>query len=89
LDMNLILRQFAPLIFLFIIFYFLLIRPQQKREKERKEMLNALGEGDQIVTVGGIFGKILDIKEDVVTLDVGDKVKIKVTKSAIGNVIKN
>ena len=52
-------------------------------------MLNALGEGDQIVTVGGIFGKILDIKEDVVTLDVGDKVKIKVTKSAIGNVIKN
>ncbi|HHU69329.1 MAG TPA: preprotein translocase subunit YajC [Thermoanaerobacterales bacterium] len=87
--MNLILRQFAPLIFLFIIFYFLLIRPQQKREKERKEMLNALGEGDQIVTVGGIFGKILDIKEDVVTLDVGDKVKIKVTKSAIGNVIKN
>lgn len=87
--MNLILRQFALLIFLFIIFYFLLIRPQQKREKERKEMLNALGEGDQIVTVGGIFGKILDIKEDVVTLDVGDKVKIKVTKSAIGNVIKN
>lgn len=88
MDINLILRQFGPLIFLFIIFYFLLIRPQQKREKDRKEMLNDLREGDQIVTIGGIYGKILEIKEDIVILEVGDKLKIKVAKTAIGNAIK-
>lgn len=51
-------------------------------------MLDNLQEGDEIITIGGIFGRILNIKEDVVTLEVGDKVKIKVTRAAIGNVIK-
>jgi preprotein translocase subunit YajC len=51
-------------------------------------MLDNLQEGDEIITIGGIFGRILNIKDDVVTLEVGDKVKIKVTRSAIGNVIK-
>ncbi|MDI3540898.1 Sec translocon accessory complex subunit YajC [Koleobacter methoxysyntrophicus] len=87
MDLNLFLRQFGPLIFIFIIFYFLLIRPQQKRDKERKQMLGSLKEGDQIITIGGIYGKILDIKDDIITLEIGDKVKIKVTRTAIGNVI--
>ncbi|NPV42524.1 MAG: preprotein translocase subunit YajC [Firmicutes bacterium] len=87
MDFNLFLRQFGPLIFIFIIFYFLLIRPQQKRDKERKQMLGSLKEGDQIITIGGIYGKILDIKDDIITLEIGDKVKIKVTRTAIGNVI--
>lgn len=65
------------------------IRPQQKREKDRKIMLSNLKEGDDIITIGGIYGRILNIKEDVVTLELGDKLKIKVTRSAIGNVLKN
>lgn len=87
MDIGLFLRQFGPLILIFVIFYFLLIRPQQKREKERKKMLASLKKGDDVITIGGIYGKILNIKDDVLTLEVGDKVKINVTRSAIGNVI--
>ena len=82
------LNQFGPIIFIFAIFYFLIIRPQQKRDKDRRNMLSNLSEGDDVVTIGGIYGRILNIKEDVITLDVGDKIKIKVTRSAIGNVSK-
>ncbi|MDD4569993.1 MAG: preprotein translocase subunit YajC [Tepidanaerobacteraceae bacterium] len=81
-------QQFGSIIVIFAIFYFLIIRPQQKREKDRRNMLSSLKEGDDIVTIGGIYGKILNLKEDVVTLDIGDKIKIKVTRSAIGNVLK-
>jgi preprotein translocase subunit YajC len=84
-----VLQQFGPLIVIFAIFYFMAIRPQQKREKDRKIMLSNLKEGDDIITIGGIYGRILNIKEDVVTLELGDKLKIKVTRSAIGNVLKN
>ncbi|HHY41977.1 MAG TPA: preprotein translocase subunit YajC [Thermoanaerobacterales bacterium] len=86
--MDSFLNQFGPLIIIFAIFYFMIIRPQQKREKDRRNMLASLKEGDEVITIGGIYGKILNLKEDVVTLDVGDKIKIKVTRSAIGNVIK-
>ncbi|MGI6425521.1 MAG: preprotein translocase subunit YajC [Tepidanaerobacteraceae bacterium] len=88
LDTALFLNQFGPIIFIFAIFYFLIIRPQQKRDKDRRNMLSNLSEGDDVVTIGGIYGRILNIKEDVITLDVGDKIKIKVTRSAIGNVSK-
>ncbi|NLZ53629.1 MAG: preprotein translocase subunit YajC [Thermoanaerobacteraceae bacterium] len=81
-------NQFGSLIIIFGIFYFMIIRPQQKREKDRRNMLANLKEGDDVITIGGIYGKILNLKEDVVTLDVGDKIKIKVTRSAIGNVLK-
>ncbi|HHY70483.1 MAG TPA: preprotein translocase subunit YajC, partial [Thermoanaerobacterales bacterium] len=63
-------------------------RPQQKREKDRRNMLSNLKEGDDIITIGGIYGRILNLKEDIVTLDIGDKIKIKVTRTAIGNVLK-
>lgn len=88
LTLKMILQQFGPMILVFAIFYFLIIRPQQKREKERRDMLSNLKAGDNIITVGGIFGKILNIKEDIVTLEVGDKVKIKITRSAVGNVFE-
>ena len=88
MDTATFLNNFGPLIFIFAIFYFMIIRPQQKREKDRRTMLAKLKEGDEVVTIGGIFGKILNLKDDVVTLDVGDKIKIKVTRSAIGNVVK-
>jgi len=88
LNPTIFLQQFGPLILIFAIFYFLIIRPQQKREKDRRNMLSSLKEGEDIITIGGIYGRILNIKEDVITLEVGDKLKIKVTRSAIGNVLK-
>lgn len=78
-----------PLGFL-AIFYFLIIRPQQKREKKTKEMRNNLKVGDQVVTIGGIHGSILKIKEDVLTIEVGaDKTKLTIAKWAVGNVLND
>jgi preprotein translocase subunit YajC len=74
---------------LFAIFYFLLIRPQQKKQKEMKRMLAELTYGDSVVTIGGIHGKIVAITDDVVTIEVADKVKLKVSRPFIGEVIKN
>jgi preprotein translocase subunit YajC len=87
LDATLFIRQFGPLIIIFAIFYFLFIKPQQKRDKERRNMLQALSEGDNIITIGGIYGKILSIKDDIVTLEISDKAKIKITRTAVGSVI--
>ncbi|MFT9494033.1 preprotein translocase subunit YajC [Anaerosolibacter sp.] len=71
------------------IFYFLIIRPQQKRDKQVKEMRSNLKVGDQIVTIGGIHGKITKIKEDVLTIEVGaDKLKLQIARWAVGNVNK-
>lgn len=77
------LGPFIPIILIFIIFYFLLIRPQQIKQKKHKEMLQNLEMGDEVVTNGGIHGTITRIKEDVVTLKVAEKVEIQVSKSAI------
>ncbi len=77
-----------PMILAFIaIMYFLMIRPQQKREKERREMLNALQKGDKVITTGGIYGTVVNISEDKVTLRVDDKVEIDFVKGAIAQVI--
>ncbi len=77
------------LIVVFIaVIYFLMIRPQKKRDKETREMRDALKPGDEILTIGGIKGKIVRIKDDTVTIAVGsDKVKLDFVKSAIGTVI--
>jgi len=72
-----------PLIILFAIFYFILIRPQQKRAKQHKEMLASLRKGDEVITSGGIHGKITGITDNVVTLEVADNVRIKVSKEQI------
>ena len=74
---------------LFAIFYFLLIRPQQKKQKEMKKMLAELTYGDSVVTSGGIHGKIVAITDEVVTLEIAEKVKIKVSRPFITGVIKN
>jgi len=71
---------------IFAIFYFLLIRPQQKKQKELKEMLNNISHGDQIVTSGGIHGKITGITEQIVTLEIADKTRIKISRSAIAGI---
>ncbi|MGC8738963.1 MAG: preprotein translocase subunit YajC [Candidatus Hydrogenedens sp.] len=77
-----------PMILAFIaIMYFLMIRPQQKREKERREMLNSLAKGDKVVTTGGMYGTVVDLSEEKVTLRVDDKVEIDFVRSAVAQII--
>jgi len=80
--------SFLPLILLFAVFYFLLIRPQQKRAKQQKLFLENLKKGDKVITSGGIIGLITGITEDKVTLEVAEKIRIKVLKSAIVDIAK-
>ena len=75
----------APLILIFVVFYFLLIMPQQKKAKQHKEMLNNIQKGDDVITSGGIHGKVVGVSDQVLTLDVGEKVKIKVSKEFIAH----
>ena len=82
-------NPFAPLIFMaliFGVFWFLLIRPQQKKEKERKAMIAAVKKGDNIVSVGGLYGKVLSVEEASVLAQVDDNVKVRIDKSAIQSV---
>lgn len=71
------------LVVMFAIFYFLLIRPQQKRAKQHKEMVEALKAGDQIVTAGGIHGRIVAVQDDVISVEIASGVKIKVNRASI------
>ena len=77
-----------PFIFIFIIFYFLLIRPQKTKELEHSKMLEKLDKNDEVVTSGGIHGTIVNVKEKSVILRVDDNVKIEIEKSCISYVIK-
>ena len=80
---------FLPLIILFAIFYFLLIRPQQKKAKEHREMIANLKKGNRVVTSGGIYGTIQSIDEATVGLEIAEKVKVKVTRGNIAAVISD
>lgn len=82
------LGPFVPLILLFVIFYFLLIRPQQKQQKRRQELLASLKKGQRVVTIGGIYGVIKEISEDVLTLRIADSVNIKFARGGIDRVIE-
>ncbi len=73
----------APFILIFVVFYFLLIRPQQKRAKEHQTFLDNLKKGAKVVTSGGIHGRITNLTDSVVTLEVDDNVRIKVNRNAI------
>lgn len=76
--------QFLPLVLIFVIFYFMLIRPQKKREKETQAMRNSLEVGDQIVTAGGIIGTVVVIKDDNIIIETGsDRSKIRIARWAI------
>lgn len=76
------------MVIIFVIFYFLLIRPQQKKQKDLQALLNNLAYGDMVMTTGGIHGKITGLADAVITLEIADKVRIKVARSAIGAVIQ-
>ena len=73
---------------IFAIFYFILIRPQQKRQKEHRQLLGNLKKGDRVVTTGGLHGTVAGLSDTVVTLEIADKVKVKVGKSNIAGVMK-
>lgn len=79
--------QFLPLLLIFVVFYFLLIRPQTKRAKEHKAMVGALAKGDEVVTNGGLLGRITQADENFVTLKIADNVEVKVQRQAIANLM--
>ena len=81
------LMSFLPLIILFGIFYFMLIRPQMKRAKEAKAMIAALSRGDEVVTSGGMLGRIDELADQFVTLEIADGVRVKVSKQHITSVL--
>ena len=79
--------QFVPLILIFLIMYFLLIRPQQKKVKEHQAMVSALRRGDTVITQGGVIGKVVKVKEDnELELEIADGVKIRVVQNTIAAV---
>lgn len=80
--------SFVPMIAVFAIFYFLLIRPQQKKEKERLNMLKGVKKNDEIVTAGGMHGTVLNVKEKTVTIRIDDNVKIELDRDAISRIEK-
>jgi preprotein translocase subunit YajC len=75
--------MFIPMIMIFVVFYFMLIRPQQKKQRELQDWLKQLKKGDEVVTTGGIIGKISGITDTVVTLEVQEKVRMKFLRSHI------
>ena len=74
---------FLPLILVFVVFYFFMIRPQMKKQKEMTSYRSSLKKGDKVVTTGGIYGKVMEVKEQSVTIDVGGDIKLKVDKNAL------
>ena len=81
------LTSFLPLILIFAVFYFLLIRPQTKRAKEHKEMVGKLQSGDEVVTNGGLLGRITEVGDNFVSLEIADKVVIKVQKFQVAQLM--
>ncbi len=79
--------SFAPLLLVFVVFYFLLIRPQQQKAKEHTAMLANLKKNDDVITSGGLFGKVIAMADDVVTLEIAPNVKVRVSRPQISSVI--
>ena len=79
--------SFLPLIVIFVVFYFILIRPQTKKQKEHQEMINALEVGNEVVTAGGILGKIQEMNENYVNLEISENVTIKIQRQTISSLL--
>jgi preprotein translocase subunit YajC len=82
-----VLEMFWPLLVMIPLFYFMLIRPQMKRSKEARDMLGKLAKGDEVVTSGGLAGRIASIGEVYLSIEIADKVEVKVQKSAVSTVL--
>lgn len=81
------LMSFLPLILIFVVFYFLLIRPQQKKVKEHKQMTESLKKGDEVVTNGGVLGKITDVGDNFVSVKIADNVEVKIQRQAVASLM--
>ncbi len=83
------LASFIPLVLMFVIFYFLLIRPQQKKTKEHRDMVSGLKKGDRIITSGGIYGQITSADDATLTVEISDKVRIKLNRGNVASIVQN
>ena len=81
-------NMLIPFIAMFAIFYFLLIRPQQKKQRDLRQMLQNLKRGDRVVTSGGIYGTIVKIRNDIIHLEIADQIRIRVNKNSIADLVK-
>lgn len=86
-DMQSSLMGMLPLVLMFVVLYFIMIRPQMKKQKEHKAMIDAIAKGDEVVTVGGVLGKIAKLDENFVSLEVASGVEIQVQRPAIVQVL--
>ncbi|MDA3866594.1 MAG: preprotein translocase subunit YajC [Salinivirgaceae bacterium] len=77
------LASFLPLLVIVVIFYFFMIRPQMKRQKEAKKFRESISKGDKVLTIGGIYGKVTDVSDNQVTLEIADNTRVKVDKTAL------
>lgn len=79
--------QIMPIVLIFLVFWFMIIRPQKKQQEQRKAMLEALKRGDRILTNGGLYGTVRDIKGDIVVVNIAENVKVEVSRAAISAVL--
>ena len=86
-DMQSSLMSMLPLVFMFVVLYFVMIRPQMKKQKEHRAMMDALAKGDEVVTVGGVLGKIAKLNENNLSLEVATGVEIQLQRSAVVQVL--
>jgi preprotein translocase subunit YajC len=82
-EMMNMLVSYGPIVVMIVIFYFMLYRPQKKEQSRRKEMLDSLKKGNKVMTIGGIYGEVTAIKENIVTVKIADKVEIEVARASI------
>lgn len=81
--------SFLPILLMFVVLYFLMIRPQQKKQKEQRDMLSALSAGDEVLTAGGIVGKITKVSENFITLEIAEGTEIIVQKASVVSILPN
>ena len=88
-EMAATLANFAPILLMILIFYFLLYRPQKKAQKEREEMLGSLKIGSRVITIGGIYGTIVSLNDDIIKLKIAEKVEIEIARGSVNGVAPN
>ncbi len=81
------LGSMLPLVLMFVVLYFVMIRPQMKRQKEAKAMIDALAKGDEVVTTGGLLGKVAEVGETFIAVEIADGVQVKVQKNAVAGLM--
>lgn len=81
--------QFAPLALIFVVFYFLLIRPQQQKAKEQRTMIDNLKRNDDVITAGGLYGKVVALTDKVLTLEIAPNVRVRVERAQVSALVKS